>query len=208
MEEERARPLGRDPVGSTAAGLYPDLRVGIVGAGFVGRVHARSARLAGARLAGVASSTPDSAAAAAPRARHRARVRDRRGAGRLRRHRRRPRVRPEPSAPAARAAALESGKHVVCEKPVALDAAGAGELVEARARRSWWPRFPSSTATTPPCAKPGLGARAGSLGDLRLLHGGYLQDWLLAPSDDNWRVDAELGGPSRAFADIGSTGAT
>ena len=46
--------------------------------------------------------------------------------------------------------------------------------------------------------------RAGALGELRLLHGGYLQDWLLAPSDDNWRVEPELGGPSRAFADIGS----
>ena len=41
-------------------------------------------------------------------------------------------------------------------------------------------------------------------GELRLLHGGYLQDWLLAADDDNWRVDPELGGPSRAFADIGS----
>ena len=47
-------------------------------------------------------------------------------------------------------------------------------------------------------------ARAGALGELRLLYGGYLQDWLLAPSDDNWRVEPELGGPSRAFADIGS----
>ena len=46
--------------------------------------------------------------------------------------------------------------------------------------------------------------RAGSLGELRLLHGGYLQDWLLGADDDNWRVDAALGGASRAFADIGS----
>ena len=36
------------------------------------------------------------------------------------------------------------------------------------------------------------------------MHGTYLQDWLLRPDDDNWRVDAELGGASRAFADIGS----
>ena len=41
-------------------------------------------------------------------------------------------------------------------------------------------------------------------GPIRLLHGTYLQDWLLAPDDSNWRVDADLGGPSRAFADIGS----
>ena len=46
--------------------------------------------------------------------------------------------------------------------------------------------------------------RAGVTGPVRLLHGSYLQDWLLRPDDDNWRVDAELGGASRAFADIGS----
>ena len=46
--------------------------------------------------------------------------------------------------------------------------------------------------------------RAGVAGPVRLLHGSYLQDWLLRPEDDNWRVDAELGGASRAFADIGS----
>src|SRR6185295_13246817 len=35
-------------------------------------------------------------------------------------------------------------------------------------------------------------------------HGSYLQDWLASPDDYNWRVDPVLGGPSRAFADIGS----
>ena len=37
-----------------------------------------------------------------------------------------------------------------------------------------------------------------------MLHGTYLQDWLLRPQDDNWRVDEATGGASRAFADIGS----
>ena len=45
---------------------------------------------------------------------------------------------------------------------------------------------------------------AGDLGRLHLLHGTYLQDWLLTADDTNWRVDAALGGPSRAFADIGA----
>jgi predicted dehydrogenase len=39
---------------------------------------------------------------------------------------------------------------------------------------------------------------------VHLVHGTYLQDWLLTSKDDNWRVDPELGGASRAFADIGS----
>jgi predicted dehydrogenase len=45
---------------------------------------------------------------------------------------------------------------------------------------------------------------SGATGALRLLHGTYLQDWLLSADDNNWRVEPELGGASRAFADIGS----
>jgi predicted dehydrogenase len=44
----------------------------------------------------------------------------------------------------------------------------------------------------------------GVLGRVRLIHGSYLQDWLSSPADNNWRVDVARGGPSRAFADIGS----
>jgi predicted dehydrogenase len=44
----------------------------------------------------------------------------------------------------------------------------------------------------------------GGVGALRLVHGGYLQDWLSTAEDDSWRVDPARGGPSRAFADIGS----
>jgi len=46
--------------------------------------------------------------------------------------------------------------------------------------------------------------RSGRTGSVRLVHGSYLQDWLLRAEDDNWRVEADLGGASRAFADIGS----
>jgi len=40
-------------------------------------------------------------------------------------------------------------------------------------------------------------------GTLTMLHGSYLQDWLAEESDTDWRVDPELGGASRVFADIG-----
>ena len=46
--------------------------------------------------------------------------------------------------------------------------------------------------------------QAGEFGDWNLLHGHYLQDWLLSAQASNWRVDPAQGGQSRAFADIGS----
>jgi predicted dehydrogenase len=46
--------------------------------------------------------------------------------------------------------------------------------------------------------------KAGEVGDIRLIHGHYLQDWLFMDTDYNWRVEASLGGSSRAIADIGT----
>ena len=45
---------------------------------------------------------------------------------------------------------------------------------------------------------------SGRIGTLLTLDGSYLQDWMLRQNDDDWRADAATGGPSRAFADIGS----
>ena len=107
------------------------LRVAIAGSGFVGKVHARSARLAGARLAGVAASSPESAQAAAaalgaerPFASAEQMVRD---ADVDVVHICTPNHLHVPLAEAA----LAAGKHVICEKPLALDAAGAQRLDDA-----------------------------------------------------------------------------
>ena len=45
---------------------------------------------------------------------------------------------------------------------------------------------------------------AGELGDVWNVHGGYLQDWLLYPTDWNWRLEPDKGGELRAIGDIGS----
>jgi predicted dehydrogenase len=102
-------------------------------------------------------------------------------------------------------AALAAGKHVICEKPIALDAAGAERLTAAAAAA------PDRIAAVPfvyryyaTVREARERVRSGATGPLRLIHGSYLQDWLLRPEDDNWRVDDQLGGASRAFADIGS----
>ena len=64
MESERGS-IAVDPRASGSPAATTELRAGIVGTGFIGRVHARSARLAGARLAGVAASSAESAREAA-----------------------------------------------------------------------------------------------------------------------------------------------
>ena len=73
-----------------------------------------------------------------------------------------------------------------------------------RPRPARSPPSRSSTATTRRSARRASACAAALTGPIRLLHGTYLQDWLLRAEDNNWRVDAELGGASRTFADIGS----
>jgi len=179
------------------------LRVGILGAGFAARLHAHAARLAGATIVGVAASTPErSAAAAAALGAERGFA----GAEELialdgldvvhvctPNHLHVPLTR----------AAIEAGKQVICEKPVALEAAGAAELARAAERAGALVTVPFVYRYYPMVRE--LRARLGASGAAAfLLSGGYLQDWLLGADDYNWRVDAGLGGSSRAFADIGS----
>jgi predicted dehydrogenase len=197
MEESAAR-AGSESLLASARRF----RVGIAGTGFVGRLHARAARLAGARIAAVAASTPQRAAAA------RAELgaeRDFASAEQLA-------VDDEIDVvhvctpnnlhvPLARAA-IEAGKHVILEKPVALGAAEAAELAAAAERAVVLVTVPFVYRYYPTVRE--LRARLAAAGPARLLSGGYLQDWLLGAEDYNWRVEPELGGASRAFADIGS----
>jgi predicted dehydrogenase len=91
---------------------------------------------------------------------------------------------------------------VICEKPVALDAAGAAELTAAAERAGVLVTVPFVYRYYPTVRE--LRVRLDDAPPARLICGGYLQDWLLDAGDYNWRVDPELGGASRAFADIGS----
>ena len=180
------------------------LQAAIAGTGFIGRVHARSLRLAGAELAGVAASSPESAAAAAAKL----------GAGRAFDSAEELVGDPDIDVvhicapnhlhlPLAEAA-LWAGKHVICEKPLATDTAGARRLVDAASGSGLHAAVPFVYRYYPTVREARERVRSGRTGALHLLHGTYLQDWLLRADDTNWRVDDKLGGASRAFADIGS----
>jgi len=101
-------------------------------------------------------------------------------------------------------AALEAGKHVVVEKPVALNASDAAALAELARRLGRHAMVAFTYRGYPMVRRARDLVRAGELGDLRLVHGAYIQDWLSEPTDYNWRIDPEVGGASRAVADIGS----
>src|SRR3954463_159876 len=180
------------------------VRVAIAGTGFIGAVHARSARLAGASLVGVAASSPESG---------------RRAAAALGAERAFDTAQELVEAPDVDVvhictpnhlhvplaeAALAAGKHVILEKPIAIDAESAQALTDAATERGRVAPVPFVYRYYPTVREARERVRAGATGPVRLIHGTYLQDWLSDAEDDNWRVDAALGGASRAFADIGS----
>ena len=99
---------------------------------------------------------------------------------------------------------LAAGKHVMCEKPLAMNAEESGELVDV-ARASGLEAGVCYNIRFYPL---NLHARQmiadGGLGTVNAVVGSYMQDWLLYDTDYNWRVLAEKGGALRALSDIGT----
>ena len=193
-----------DPTFGRTAGLPSStINAGIVGAGFIGEVHARAIRSAGATLTIVADGSADRSEAAARRLG--AAV----GAASAEELLASPDVDVvhicTPNhlhAPLARLA-LRAGKHVICEKPLATGLADAQDLVRMADAAGVVAALPFIYRYYPMIQEARARVLGGSAGPVRLVHGSYLQDWLSRPEDHNWRVESELGGPSRAFADIG-----
>ena len=171
------------------------LRAAIAGTGFIGAVHAHAVRAAGGTLAGVLASSPQSGAEAARRL----------GAERVF-------AGPEELATAPdvdvvhvctpnhlhdglAALALEAGKHVVCEKPLAVDLPRAERLAAvAGSAPGQVAAVPFVYRYYPTVHEARRRIASGEAGAVHLVHGTYLQDWLLTADDANWRVDAALGG--------------
>ncbi len=100
--------------------------------------------------------------------------------------------------------ALAAGKHVICEKPLAISV-GDAEVLAATARTSGLiAAVPFVYRYHPMVREARARIAKGELGALLTLDCSYLQDWLLDSGDVDWRVNPALGGSSRAFADIGS----
>jgi len=101
-------------------------------------------------------------------------------------------------------AALAAGKHVVCEKPLAMTSAESAELLRLAESSGLVHAVNFNIRFYPLYQHLHQLIHEGGLGEVRLVTGHYLQDWLLFDTDWNWRLDPALGGSLRAVSDIGS----
>lgn len=101
-------------------------------------------------------------------------------------------------------AALAAGKHVLCEKPLAMTSAESAELADLARRSGRVAAVNYNLRFYPLVHEAQAILRGGALGRTFLVHGAYLQDWLLYDTDWSWRLDPKAGGALRAVADIGT----
>lgn len=175
------------------------LTAAVVGAGFIGPVHIEALRRLGVRIAGILPRTPGAGARlglpeycdldelladatvdvvhlALPNREH--------------------------AAYATRC--LAAGKHVLCEKPLAMHSAESAELVRLAAASRLEAGVCHNVRSYPLNVELRERIKRGDLGRIFSVTGSYAQDWLLHDTDFNWRVLADEGGPLRALADIGT----
>ncbi len=100
--------------------------------------------------------------------------------------------------------ALEAGKHVMCEKPLAMSSGETAELVKLAAGKDLAAGVNYNMRSYPLARQAAEMVRSGDVGEIYSVCGSYVQDWLLYDTDYNWRVLAEEGGELRAVADVGT----
>ncbi|HBF37694.1 MAG TPA: dehydrogenase [Firmicutes bacterium] len=101
-------------------------------------------------------------------------------------------------------ACLKAGKHVLSEKPLAMDSRETFELTQLATANGLKAGVNFAYRYYPMVQWAKDLIRTGYLGKIKTVHGRYLQDWLMFDTDYNWRVEENLGGRARALGDIGS----
>jgi predicted dehydrogenase len=102
------------------------------------------------------------------------------------------------------AAAIARGKHVVSDKPLAMTAAEAKQLLDAATKAGIVHAVTFNYRGNPLVQEARLAIARGDIGKPHFLHGSYLQDWLIKDTDYSWRLEPDKGGASSALGDIGS----
>ncbi len=181
-----------------------NINAAIIGLGFVGRAHLDALRRLGITVQGVLGSTPERSKA----------IRDAlelpRAYASLEELAADPSLRvvhlctPNNEHFQEASQLLRAGKHVMCEKPLALDSRESAALVSLAREVGRVGGVSYNLRYYPLCQEARALIRKGAIGQVRLVHGSFLQDWLLFPTDWNWRLEAKIGGELRAVSDIGT----
>jgi predicted dehydrogenase len=176
----------------------------VIGTGFIGTVHVEQLRRIGVRVRGVLGSTPERGEAKAQ------------ALGVARAYPSLEALLDDPSVEVVHVASpnhlhvpqarqiLAAGRHVVCEKPLAMTAGESAGLVELAATSGLVNAVNFNIRFYPLHQHVRELVADGGLGDVRFVTGHYFQDWLLLETDWNWRLEPDKGGSLRAVGDIGS----
>src|ERR1700682_2294053 len=100
--------------------------------------------------------------------------------------------------------AVLAGKHVLCEKPLAMNSKESAELVELARSRKVAAAGSYNVRFYPLNLEARDRVRRGDVGQIFAVNGSYTQDWLFYDTDYNWRVLADQGGELRAISDVGT----
>lgn len=183
---------------------HSNITAAVIGTGFIGAVHLNTLRRLGIPVAGVLGSSP---ARGAERAQALGIPRAFASLEELLAdktvqivHVTSPNVAHYPQVKAI----LQAGKHVICEKPLAMTSTQSAEMLALACGNGRIAAVCYNTRFYPLNQHAHGMMAAGDLGDLRLITGQFHQDWLAKDTDWNWRLEADEGGPLRSVSDIGT----
>jgi predicted dehydrogenase len=182
------------------------LRAGVIGTGFIGPVHIEALKRLGVQVTAICGSTRNATATA-----NRWGIPEIYGDYDFHAMYRSPNVdvvhitSPNKVHVKQSLAALAAGKHVICEKPLGMTSRETAQVVKAAAR----PNAPVFAVNYmcrffPAVLQMRAMVARGDLGRIIHVQGHFFQDWLLQPTDYNWRLLASEGGKLRAVGDIGT----
>ena len=180
------------------------MNAAVVGTGFIGPVHVEALGRAGVHVTGILGSTPEKSVAAAeslglPRgyaSLEELLADDQVDAVHL--------TSPNRFHYDQAVAVINAGKHVLCEKPLAMTSTESRRLVELASQSDVVAGVAYNIRFYPLCHEAAARVAGNDFGDVLHITGSYVQDWLLKETDFNWRVLAQDGGELRAVSDIGT----
>ncbi|WP_434053686.1 MAG: Gfo/Idh/MocA family oxidoreductase [Roseibium sp.] len=183
---------------------FSQIAAAVIGTGFIGTVHVQTLRRLGVRVAGVLGSTPARGAARAGE------IGVEKAYGSLDEllsdesvdvvHVTSPNQLHYPQVKAV----IAAGKHVICEKPLAMTSEQSAKMAELAKASGKVCAVCYNIRFYPLNQQAHAMVGAGDLGDIRFVTGHYHQDWLAKATDWNWRLQSEIGGALRSVGDIGT----